>query len=266
MQKGVLTVASVRVCSFACILASLALPLFAQHEYTESEIEAGKAQYAINCVRCHGPDGDNITNADIGHGKFRRANTDAELITLMREGIPGTRMAAFPNINEPAAQTIVAYLRSMASTAAAAAALPSGDATRGKTIFEGKGACRTCHRVGDQGSRAGPDLSQIGSQRRVVELHRSILDPDAEIVPANRFVRVVTKDGSTLTGKLLNQDSFTVQILDIKDEKLKSFSKSSLREYTFVNNSPMPSYKDKLSTQELSDLISYLGSLKGQAN
>jgi len=175
-------------------------------------------------------------------------------------------MAAFPNINEPAAQTIVAYLRSMASTAAAAAALPSGDATRGKTIFEGKGACRTCHRVGDQGSRAGPDLSQIGSQRRVVELHRSILDPDAEIVPANRFVRVVAKDGSTLTGKLLNQDSFTVQILDIKDEKLKSFPKSNLREYTFVNNSPMPSYKDKLSTQELSDLISYLASLKGQAN
>jgi hypothetical protein len=39
-----------------------------------------------------------------------------------------------------------------------------------------------------------------------------------------------------------------------------------LREYAFVNNSPMPSYKDKLSAQELSDLISYLSSLKGQAN
>ena len=57
-----------------------------------------------------------------------------------------------------------------------------------------------------------------------------------------------------------------MQILDAKDEKLKSFSKSNLREYAFVNNSPMPSFKDKLSTQELSDLISYLASLKGQAN
>ena len=237
--------------SLACVLAAFVSPLLAQHEYTESEIEAGKAQYAINCVRCHGPDGDNITNADIGHGKFRRANTDADLITLMREGIPGTRM-------------VLAGLD--ASSAQAPAALPAGDSNRGKAIFDGKGACGTCHRVGDQGSRAGPDLSQIGSQRRVVELHRSILDPDAEIVPANRFVRVVSKDGSTLTGKLLNQDSFTVQILDIKDEKLKSFPKSNLREYTFVNNSPMPSYKDKLSTQELSDLISYLASLKGQAN
>src|SRR2546427_6169444 len=248
------------------VLVLGALPVLAQHEYTESEIEAGRAQYAVNCVRCHGPEGDNIPNADIGHGKFRRATTDAELLSLIQQGIPGTRMVAFSNINDSNAQAIIAYIRSMASTAAAAAALPPGDLLRGKTIFEGKGACRTCHRVGDQGSRAGPDLSQIGSQRRVVELHRSILDPDAEIVPANRFVRVVTKDGSTLTGKLLNQDSFTVQILDIKDEKLKSFPKSNLREYTFVNNSPMPSYKDKLSTQELSDLISYLASLKGQAN
>src|SRR3989454_4737130 len=165
-------------------------PVLAQHEYSESEIEAGKAQYAINCVRCHGPDGDNITNADVGRGKFRRATTDAELISLIREGIPGTRMVAFPNINEQNSQTIVAYLRSMAATANAAASLPPGDVSRGKAIFDGKGGCRTCHRVGDQGSRARPDLSQIGAQRRVVELHRSLLEPDAEIIPVNRFFRI----------------------------------------------------------------------------
>ncbi len=257
---------SVRICTLISILATSSLSLFAQHEYTESEIEAGKQQYAINCSRCHGPDGDNIANADIGHGKFRRASTDAALVALIRDGIPETRMAAFPNMSEPNAQTIVAYLRSMASTAAAVAALPAGDPARGKTIFEGKGACGTCHRVGDRGSRAGPDLTQIGAQRRAVELHRSILEPDAEIIPANRFFRIVTKDGATFTGRLLNQDTFTVQILDAKDEKLKSFSKSNLREYAVVSNSPMPAYKDKLSTQELSDLISYLTSLKGQAN
>jgi putative heme-binding domain-containing protein len=255
-----------RICILVSFLAAITLPAFAQHEYTESEIEAGKQQYAINCSRCHGPDGDNIANADIGRGKFRRASTDAALVALIRNGIPGTAMAAFPNMSEPNAQTIVVYLRSMASTAAAVAALPPGDMARGKTVFEGKGACGTCHRVADRGSRAGPDLSQIGTQRRVVEIHRSILEPDAEIIPANRFFRIVTKDGATFTGRLLNQDTFTMQILDAKDEKLKSFSKSSVREYGFASTSSMPSYKDKLSTQELSDLISYLTSLKGQAN
>ena len=254
----------VRVCISLSLFAAGTLPVFAQHEYTQSEIEAGRQQYANNCSRCHGPDGDNVANADIGHGKFSRASSDEELVRLIRNGITGTAMAALPNMTEPNAQTIVAYLRSMASTAAAVAALPAGDARRGKTLFEGKGACTSCHRVGDAGSRAGPDLSQIGTLRRSVELHRSLVEPDAEITPANRFFRVVTKDGATVTGRLLNQDSFTLQVLDAKDEKLKSFNKSALRESAFVANSPMPSYKDKFNTQELSDVLSYLSSLKGQ--
>src|SRR5262249_40323005 len=115
-----------------------------------------------------------------------------------------------------------------------------------------------------KGSRTGPDLSQIGSQRRTVELHRSLVEPDAEITPPNRLFRVVTKEGATTTGRLLNQDTFTVQVIDAKDDKLRSFTKSNLREYSFAPNSSMPSYKDKLSTQELSDVIAYLASLKGQ--
>jgi putative heme-binding domain-containing protein len=238
--------------------------LFGQHEQpTASEIEAGRLQYAANCTRCHGPDGDYVANADVGHGKFRRASTDDELVRLIRNGIPNTPMAAMNNISEPNAKIIVAYLRSMAATAAAIASLPAGDTTRGKAIFETKGNCGSCHRVGDKGSRVGPDLTQIGALRRSVELHRSLLEPDAEVIPANRSIRVVTRDGTTLTGRLLNQDSFTIQLLDAKDEKLKSLSKSNVREFTFVDKSQMPSYKDKFTNQELADLVSYLGSLKG---
>jgi putative heme-binding domain-containing protein len=247
------------------VLALSALPVFAQHEATQSEIEAGRQQYATNCTRCHGPDGDSVANADIGHGKFRRVSTDDDLVQVIRNGIPNTTMAAMNNITEPNAKTIVSYLRSMASTAAAVAALPGGNAPRGKGIFENKGECVKCHRVGDSGSRVGPDLSLIGIQRRTVELHKSLIDPDAEIIPANRFFKIVTKEGATVTGRILNQDSFTIQLLDAKDEKLKSFVKSNLKEYAFVDKSPMPSYKDKLSNQELSDLISYLASLKGSA-
>jgi putative heme-binding domain-containing protein len=252
-----------RICLLMVMLTAIAPAVLAQHEATTSEIEAGRQQYANNCLRCHGPDGDNIANADIGHGKFRRGSTDAQLVQLIRNGIPNTAMASMNNISEPNAQLIVGYLRSMASTAAAVASLPPGNATRGKAVFETKGACTGCHRVGDTGARSGPDLTQIGALRRTVELNRSILDPDAEIIPANRAVKVVMKDGTTMTGSLLNQDSFTIQLLDMKDEKLKSLSKSNLREFTFVEKSSMPSYKDKFSTQELADLISYLGSLKG---
>jgi mono/diheme cytochrome c family protein len=46
-------------------------------------------------------------------------------------------------------------------------------------------------------------------------------------------------------------------------EQLVSLQKSDIREFTFQNKSPMPSYKDKLSSQELADVVSYLISLKG---
>jgi putative heme-binding domain-containing protein len=249
------------ICVLFATLVAGAPSGFAQ--YTPSDIETGRQQYAANCARCHGPDGDNVANADIGHGKFRRASSDSDLVRLIRNGIPSTTMVAMDGISEPNAQTIVAYLRSMASAAATIAALPAGDPARGKTVFEGKGECRNCHRIGDSGSRAGPDLSMIGGQRRVVELHRSLTEPDAEIIPANRFFKVVTRDGGTVTGRLLNQDTFTIQLLDSKDEKLKSFSKANLRDFAFVDKSLMPSYRDKFSSQELADLISYLSSLKG---
>ena len=77
-------------------------------------------------------------------------------------------------------------------------------------------------------------------------MEHSILEPDAEILPQNRFVHVVTKDGATITGRLLNQDAFTVQLFDAK-EHMMSLQKTNLKEITFVDKSPMPSYKGKLT-------------------
>jgi cytochrome c oxidase cbb3-type subunit III len=137
-----------------------------------------------------------------------------------------------------------------------------GNAGRGLAVFEGKGACLTCHRVRDKGSRLGPDLSEIAMLRARDALEKSLLDPNPEVQPQNRPYRVVTRDGAVYTGKLLNQDVFSVQILD-SQERLRGFQKSDLREYNFVASSPMPSYREKLSSEELADLIAYLASLKG---
>ena len=165
------------------------------------------------------------------------------------------------NFPEEQAARVVAYLRSVAATKRSSAA--DGDSSRGHGVFESKGACATCHRVNNAGSRLGPDLSEIGQRRRAVELEKSLLEPDAEVIGTNRFYRVVTKDGATVTGRLLNLDTFTVQMLDSK-EQLRSFVKADLRDHGFVEKSPMPSYKDKLNPQELADLVSYLVSLKGK--
>ena len=85
------------------------------------------------------------------------------------------------------------------------------------------------------------------------------------MLPNFRFVRAVMKNGTTITGRLLNQDTFTVQLLD-STERLRSFSRTDLKELTILNESPMPSYKDKLTSQELADVVSYLASLKAEVN
>ena len=235
-------------------------PLEAQHAYTPADIEAGGRLYQSTCVGCHGPDGDAIAGVRLVSGQFRRATSDEDLVRIIIGGINGTPMPP-SKFSEAEAGTIVAYLRSMAA-AGSTDTTTVGDAGRGRTIVEGKGQCLTCHSVGDRGARVGPDLTSVGAARRRVELEKSILQPDAEIREENRFARAVTRDGATVNGRLMNQDTFTLQLLDSK-EQLVSLSKSSLRSYELLKTSPMPSYRDKLSMQEVADVVSYLASLKG---
>jgi putative heme-binding domain-containing protein len=162
------------------------------------------------------------------------------------------------NMSDEQAKRVVAYLRSTAATKTSATTV--GDAARGKTLFEGKGGCLKCHRANGVGSRIGPDLTRIGQVRRSAELERSLIEPQAEVLPTARFYRVVTKDGATVTGRLLNIDTFTVQMIDTK-EQLRSFSKANLKEQGFMP-SPMPSFKSTFNTQELADVVSYLASLR----
>jgi len=227
-----------------------------QHE-TAADIEDGGRVFRSSCANCHGQDGDQVPGVDLGRGQFKRAETDQDLIGVIQKGIPNTGMPATNFSNEQAAR-VVAYLRSVAASRRGGSV--SGDAARGKAVFDGKGACATCHRIGLAGSRVGPDLSAIGLQRRAVELEQSLVDPDADVQVSNRTYRVVAKDGSVTTGRLLNIDSFTVQMLDAK-EQLRSFMKSDLRDFGFVA-SPMPSFKARLSPQELADVVSYLVTLK----
>jgi putative heme-binding domain-containing protein len=230
----------------------------AQHE-TAADLLDGERAFRNTCANCHGPDGDVIAGIDLGRGRFRRPMTDEDLVRIIRTGIPNTPMPASPMTVEQA-QKIVAYLRSRAASARGSVA--AGEPLRGKAAFEKTGACTSCHRVGVSGSRVGPDLTDVGTRRNAAELERALLDPGADVAPANRSYRVVLQDGTAVTGRLLGHDTFSVQLLDSK-EQLRSFAKSDLREMGFLA-SPMPSVRGVLSAQDIADVVSYLSSLRGQ--
>jgi putative heme-binding domain-containing protein len=231
----------------------------AQHA-TAFDLEDGGRAFSDSCANCHGPDGNLITGIDLGRGLFRRPLSDDEIVDIILNGIANTPMPPTPGMSEEQARRIVAYLRSTADARREVTA--RGDSARGRALFEGKGECMDCHRVADRGSRLGPDLSRIGRARRAAELERSLLDPGAEIQPTNRFYEVTTAAGTRVTGRLLNHDTFTVQILD-SDEQLRSFTKAELRGHGFTDT-PMPSAREKLDAQEIADVVSYLVSLQGR--
>jgi putative heme-binding domain-containing protein len=144
---------------------------------------------------------------------------------------------------------------------AAALSAQNGDLANGKALV-GSSGCLNCHRIGDTGSRMGPNLSDIGARRTPERLQTSIVNPDEEVLPENRLVLVTLKDGSTVRGRLLNHDALSVQLIDPK-ENLRSFETSKIRGYTILLKGLMPSFQDKLSTQQVSDIVAYLSSLKG---
>jgi putative heme-binding domain-containing protein len=245
---------SVVVCAVA-FASSSGIPLLAQHE-TAADLLDGERAYGASCVTCHGPDGNQVAGIDLFRGQFRRPYTDPELVGIIRNGIPNTAMAGTP-LSQEQASKLVAYLRSLATKRSTAA---TGDAARGRAVFDGKGGCAGCHRVNGIGSRVGPDLSRVGANRRAAELEQSLLEPAADVQPTNRTYRVVTRDGTTIAGRLLSHDTFTVQIIDTK-EQLRSFVKAELREHGFAAT-PMPSYRGTLNPQEIADVVSYLVTLR----
>jgi putative heme-binding domain-containing protein len=214
-------------------------------DYAPADIAYGARLYAAQCSTCHGPNGDMVGGIDFHGGKFRSVATDQDITRIVTNGVAG----------------IVAYLRNMNSFDAGSAT--AGDARRGQGVFEGKGGCVRCHRVDGKGAGNAPDLSDVGASRSAGSLQRSLLDPTGQMMPINRPVRLVTRDGRTINGRRLNEDTYTVQVID-DQERLTSFVKADLREYTILTTSPMPSFRQTLNENELADVVAYLLSLKGR--
>jgi len=253
-----------RVIGLLMIAVGVAVAAAQEHSYTQADIENGARLYQSSCAGCHGTNGDMVPGIELQRGQFRRATSDSEIVRIIQAGIPGTTMPP-TSFTDTQAGSIVAFLRSALPAAASGrggATVARGDAAKGRAIFEGKGQCATCHRVNGSGPRLAPDLTEIGTIRPAGELQQKLVDPNATIRPGNRYIEAVTRSGAKISGRLLNQDTFTIQLLD-SSERLVSLNRADLRDVTFVKNSPMPSYRGTLSPEEIGDVVAYLVTLKG---
>ena len=247
-----------------CFLVAAAVPAGAQQllnqdhpgQYSQEDIAAGNRVYNVQCTLCHGRDGDQVSGIDLRRGVFRGASTDEDLARIITNGTA----AGMPPFRLPPSDLtgIVAFIRAHFDTTAA---VRVGDAARGRAIFEGKGTCSTCHRVNGRGPRAAPDLSDIGVARAPAALERSIREPTSALMPIHRPVTIVMKDRTIIRGRRLNEDTFTVQVIDEK-EQLHSIAKRDIEVLEVSAKASMPAFADRLTADEIADTVAYLLTLR----
>jgi putative heme-binding domain-containing protein len=129
-----------------------------------------------------------------------------------------------------------------------------------KNLIQTNG-CLSCHRIGETGSYIGPDLNNVGSNLSTEQIHHALVSPNEMVQPSNRTVQLVTDEGQKVIGRILNQDAFSVQVIDSSGE-LRSFDKPTLRQFVIVTTNPMPSYATKLNSEDMRSIVRYLVTLR----
>ena len=237
-------------------------------------IESGRSHYLAACARCHGVDGGGGEGPPLARPVLPRAPSDAALVRIIARGIEGTAMGPTWWLGPRDREEVAAFVRSLAPDEAEETDALTGDATRGRVVFEEAG-CARCHTVRGFGTARGPDLTTVGARRGVTYLREAIVDPAASLprgltampsdFPDYLVVRVETDDGRALRGMRMNEDTYTIQIKDARGV-IHSYYKPGLRalEREF-DRSLMQSYADRLSEEEIDDLVAYLARLDGRS-
>jgi putative heme-binding domain-containing protein len=219
-------------------------------------LAAGKKLYEYHCAFCHGK-GDDGFAANLVSPRLPHAPSDSSLFYVIKNGIPGTDMAASLGMSDKEIWQVAAFVRSLGRSAPQSV---PGDAARGAAAF--KTRCSGCHMVNGAGGRMGPDLSDVGTKRSPSNLRTSILDANASIVPGWAVARVTLASGGTISGVKINEDQFSVMIRE-GNGKIHHIAKADTSRIDVDSQSGMPSYRGVIPESELTDLVAYLFSLRG---
>ena len=186
----------------------------------------------------------------------------------LRADLMNQALANFPPEVQRQGEQILASLemdpvRQKARLEGLLATLDEGDIRLGQAVFNSNSAaCSSCHAIGYQGGRSGPDLTRIGDVRTRRDLLESILFPSASFVRGYEPVVVVTESGETHQGVITRDGQEEVQLVTGPDTEVR-VARSEIREIRPGNVSVMPSgLEEQVSREELASLLAFLSNAR----
>ncbi len=140
-----------------------------------------------------------------------------------------------------------------------------GDADKGRELFFNTTgiACKNCHKVGEVGGKLGPDLSAIAKKQSKAQILDSILEPSKVIDPKYVSYIVLTSDGKSQTGLLVDRKQHMIALRNAKDEEVRIPS-DTIEELAPQRQSIMPELLLKdMTAQQVADLLEFLATRNG---
>jgi quinoprotein glucose dehydrogenase len=138
-----------------------------------------------------------------------------------------------------------------------------GNPETGKQIFFNNGAanCVQCHKVGERGGEAGPNLLGIASRHDATYILESIIVPSAKLTAGYSPMALTMNDGSIVAGMFMKETDTEVVIQNIDTKKEIVCLKSDIKTIPPVM-STMPPMGAILTKAQIRDLVAFLSSLK----
>ncbi len=220
-------------------------------EFSPRLLKRGKRLYERRCIFCHGSAGQG--DGPVSRGIFPKprdftrgifkirstptgfAPTDEDLFETLRRGMPGTMMPSFSNLRDEQLWSLVSYVKSFYTEADAPSPEPfpipedeplptAGSIAGGRDLYLEFG-CHSCHGLWGRGD--GP-----------------------------------------ASASMVDDWGYPIRVADLNQPKLLRGGHSPRELYrsiaTGVGGTPMPSYGDSLSPENIWDLVNYLASQMGE--
>ncbi len=121
--------------------------------------------------------------------------------------------------------------------------------------------CFGCHRFANEGGAMGPDLTALASRFSPRDILESVLEPSKVISDQYATAVILTTDGKTITGRILNYSGDNIDIISnmLEPDAIEQVSRKDIEELSNGKVSMMPvGLLNTLNEEELLDLMAFL--------